>query len=157
MSLKKEIHINVPFNNAFSHFIESFHLWWPREYTWSRELLEKIEIGSKKDDLCSEYGPHGFRCDWGRMIEVVNNKRISFTWQISPKRAGTGPIQVKCNNCKVPLREWRNKTGASSWPVWKSRGGPWSLYVRYGLRIRMAVYSWKVQGISGQPLTLFDH
>lgn len=86
MSLKKEIHINVPVNNAFSHFIQSFHLWWPREYTWSRELLEKIEIGSKKDDLCSEYGPHGFRCDWGRMIEVVHNERISFTWQISPKR-----------------------------------------------------------------------
>ncbi len=35
---------------------------------------------------CSERGPHGFRCDWGRVVTCEPPGKIAFTWQISPQR-----------------------------------------------------------------------
>ncbi|WP_439484191.1 SRPBCC domain-containing protein [Cyclobacterium plantarum] len=31
-------------------------------------------------------GPFGFRCDWGRVTEITENKLIKLKWQISPDR-----------------------------------------------------------------------
>lgn len=36
--------------------------------------------------MCSEVGPHGFRCDWGRVLAAERPKRLRFTWQIGPSR-----------------------------------------------------------------------
>ena len=35
---------------------------------------------------CYELGPHGFRCDWGRVVTCQPPARIAFTWQISAQR-----------------------------------------------------------------------
>ncbi|MDY7395811.1 SRPBCC domain-containing protein [Aureibaculum sp. 2210JD6-5] len=45
-----------------------------------------MKIDGKKDGLCTETGPYGFRCDWGRVVQFDENKQISLKWQISPKR-----------------------------------------------------------------------
>ncbi|WP_419539844.1 SRPBCC domain-containing protein [Natronogracilivirga saccharolytica] len=35
---------------------------------------------------CFERGPHGFECDWGRVLAFDPPSRIVFTWQIAPDR-----------------------------------------------------------------------
>lgn len=80
--------ISIPTNNerAFLSFVDGFNDWWPREYTWSRNTLEKIYIDGRKNGLCTEIGPFNFRCDWGRVIDYQENEKLTISWQISPKR-----------------------------------------------------------------------
>lgn len=63
-----------------------FGRWWPRAYTWSQDALERIAIGSAVGELCIEVGPHGFRCDWGRVLAVEPPHRLVLAWQIGPTR-----------------------------------------------------------------------
>lgn len=86
VEIKKEILLENPLEKAFLLFVKHFHEWWPQEYTWSQDKLEKISLGTSVGELCSETGPMGFRCDWGRILEMTENKLIKFSWQISPKR-----------------------------------------------------------------------
>jgi uncharacterized protein YndB with AHSA1/START domain len=67
-------------------FTEDFHYWWPHAYTWSKDKLHYIFINDRPDGLCTELGPYGFINDWGRVIEVLPGERLSFKWQIGPKR-----------------------------------------------------------------------
>ena len=85
-SIKKELQVPLPPKKAFHHFVYDLNEWWPKEYTWSGENLKEIKIMAKINGLCTETGPFGFRCDWGRVIEFQENKLIAFTWQISPQR-----------------------------------------------------------------------
>lgn len=56
------------------------------EYTWSQDSLKEIRIDGREGGLCTEIGPHGFLCDWGRVTHIVENERLAFKWQISPNR-----------------------------------------------------------------------
>lgn len=71
---------------AFHKFVNAFNEWWPKAYTWSQDKLEAIRIEPKVNGLCTETGPHGFRCDWGRVLDITENQSIHFKWQISPQR-----------------------------------------------------------------------
>jgi len=84
--LKKSILVKVSANLAFHKFLNELHAWWPKAYTWSQDALEDIRIEGRKDGLCTEVGPYGFRCDWGRVTGLVENKKIAMKWQISPNR-----------------------------------------------------------------------
>ncbi len=84
--ISKKIGLNVSAEKAFHKFVHEFNEWWPKEYTWSQQQLREIKIEAKKDGLCSEIGPYGFRCDWGRVTEFAENQKIGLKWQISPKR-----------------------------------------------------------------------
>ena len=64
--------------------------WWPKEYTWSQDKLKEIRINGQKDGLCTEIGPYGFRCDWGRVTELTENEKIKLKWQIR----ATGTIRL---------------------------------------------------------------
>ena len=81
-------HITVPVSaaQAFDNFVNSLGDWWPPAYTWSQDQLQTITIEGKENGLCTEIGPYGFRCDWGRVLAFEANRRICFTWQISPER-----------------------------------------------------------------------
>jgi len=66
--------------------VNEFNEWWPAEYTWSKDTLKEIRIDGRTGGLCTEIGPFGFRCDWGRVTKFVDNEIIEFKWQISPNR-----------------------------------------------------------------------
>lgn len=84
--IRKELRIETTTERAFRMFVHELRLWWPKEYTWSQGQLKEIRIDAKPDGLCTEIGPYGFRCDWGRVTELSENKKIMLKWQIGPKR-----------------------------------------------------------------------
>jgi len=84
--IRKIIEVRAPVKDAFEIFARQFQAWWPQEYTWSQEKLVAINIGCDVGMLCTEIGPDGFRCDWGRITVWQENKKIGLKWQIGPKR-----------------------------------------------------------------------
>lgn len=78
--------VPLPPAAAFALFAQRLAEWWPREYTWCQSVLEDIGIEARRDGLCYERGPHGFRCDWGRVLAWEPPNRLVLAWQISPRR-----------------------------------------------------------------------
>ncbi|MDD2286159.1 ATPase [Candidatus Falkowbacteria bacterium] len=103
-SILKEIQIAVPLKTAFDGFLNKLNEWWPKEYTWSQDKLKEIRIDPKKNGLCTEIGPHGFRCDWGRVTELLGNRHIALKWQIGPNRDPI-PDPEKASNIKIDFIE----------------------------------------------------
>lgn len=79
--------VPLPPHDAFRLFAEEMHRWWPREYTWSADSLEWIGIEPHEGGRCTERGPHGFQCDWGRVLAWAPAERLELAWQIAPSRA----------------------------------------------------------------------
>jgi uncharacterized protein YndB with AHSA1/START domain len=71
---------------AFARFTDGIGEWWPPEYTWSQAKLEAIGVEPGAGGMCWERGPHGFRCDWGRVLAWEPPDRLVLSWQISPSR-----------------------------------------------------------------------
>lgn len=105
----KELKIRIPPNVAFQLFINNLNDWWPKEYTWSKEKLKEIRIDSRENGFCTETGPNGFRCDWGTVREIIKNEKISFKWQIDPKRAPV-PDPEKASDVKLQFTADGNST-----------------------------------------------
>lgn len=78
--------LQVPVEKAFGMFVNDLNSWWPKEYSWAGDVLEKIAIEPFENGRCFEVGPLGFQCDWGRVLEFQSPQRILFTWQIGPDR-----------------------------------------------------------------------
>jgi uncharacterized protein YndB with AHSA1/START domain len=77
--------VPVPPERAFARFTDMTP-WWPAEYTWAQRTLVELAVEPREGGHCYEVGPHGFRCDWGRVVTCEPPHRIAFTWQISPQR-----------------------------------------------------------------------
>lgn len=73
--------------SAFTAFVNDFQKWWPQQYSLAGECLDKIGIEPMVDGMCYEIGPHGFRCDWGRVVLWQPFEKLVFTWQITAHRA----------------------------------------------------------------------
>ena len=86
---------------AFTRFTADIQSWWPPEYTWSQDALASFGIEPHTGGFCYEIGPHGFRCDWGRVLEWDPPHRLTFTWQISPRRE---PVPDPSRASRVDLR-----------------------------------------------------
>lgn len=84
--VQHELRVESGPEEAFAVFVERLGEWWPAEYTWSGGKLEQIGIEARVGGFCFELGPHGFRCDWGRVTEFEPPARLAFTWQIGPSR-----------------------------------------------------------------------
>jgi hypothetical protein len=84
--ISKKIKIDMVPGEVFQKFVNEFNEWWPNEYTWSQKTMHEIIIGTKKNGLCSEIGPYGFRCDWGRITDIEEGVFIELKWQVGPKR-----------------------------------------------------------------------
>lgn len=84
--IRETVTVPVAADEAFEHFARRLGTWWPREYTWSQDVLEEIGIEPRINGPCYEIGPHGFRCDWGRVLAWEPPHRLVFLWQIGPDR-----------------------------------------------------------------------
>lgn len=85
-AIQRTLALGISAKTAFEAFVHDIHAWWPREYTWSQDQLQNIRIEAKADGLCTEIGPYGFRCDWGRVVRIEVPHSLVFKWQISPRR-----------------------------------------------------------------------
>ncbi len=108
--IRKELKIGVSSEKAFGKFLHELSGWWPKEYTWSQDKLVDMRIEDKLDGLCTETGPYGFRCDWGRVTELEENRTIGLKWQISPKREPV-PDPDKASDIRV---EFKNEDSSST-------------------------------------------
>ncbi len=84
-SVKAEVTVPLSREEAFELFTRKFGHWWPHDYSYSGEVLAGIEFGRAEGEWCYELGPHGFRCDFGRISKWEPPSRVAFTWQIGPK------------------------------------------------------------------------
>lgn len=84
--ISKRITIAIDPDKAFQKFVNELNEWWPKAFTWSQDKLKEIKIDGRKDGLCAEIGPNGFRCDWGTVTEFTEHQKIGIKWQISQKR-----------------------------------------------------------------------
>jgi uncharacterized protein YndB with AHSA1/START domain len=84
--VRHEVEVAAAPERAFASFTDELGSWWPAEYTWAQTTLEDIAIEGREGGRCHETGPHGFSCDWGRVVACDPDERLVFTWQISPDR-----------------------------------------------------------------------
>lgn len=84
--ISKDLTVDLARDEAFAKFLNELDEWWPKEYTWSQNNLKEIKIDGQINGLCTEIGPFGFRCDWGRVTELKENESVALKWQISPQR-----------------------------------------------------------------------
>ncbi|MFL0800385.1 MAG: SRPBCC family protein [Agarilytica sp.] len=85
--INASINVNVAPGDAFIAFTEHFQSWWPMAYTLSKEVLSEIGIEPSEGGFCFEKGPHGFRCDWGRVLQWSPAEALRFTWQLDANSA----------------------------------------------------------------------
>lgn len=107
--IEQTVVVPVTADRAFKTFVEELDSWWPAEYTWSGNKLENIAIEPYLNGRCFERGPHGFTCDWGRVLEMDPPNRILFTWQIGPDRVPE-PNPDKSSEIEVVFRENESET-----------------------------------------------
>ena len=71
--------------------------------------MEDITIEAREGGRCHETGPHGFSCDWGRVLDCEAPRRLVFTWQISPDRTlQSGP--ERSSEVEVTFEETESRT-----------------------------------------------
>jgi uncharacterized protein YndB with AHSA1/START domain len=85
-AVRRTVTVPAAARRAFVVFTDGLATWWPREFTWSGEVLDTIGIEPGPDGLCYERGPHGFTVHWGRVLAWEPPDRLLLTWQISPRR-----------------------------------------------------------------------
>jgi uncharacterized protein YndB with AHSA1/START domain len=85
-SISHEVVVRLPQEEAFHLFAYGFASWWPPEYTWSGKVLETIGFETFAGGRCTEHGPLGFQCDWGRVLVWSPPQRLVLAWQIGPNR-----------------------------------------------------------------------
>lgn len=85
-TINKQIEVDLSHEQAFNAFVNELALWWPREYTWSKDKLVEIRIDPIPGGHCTEKGPNDFQCDWGTVSDAKHGEFIAFKWQISPSR-----------------------------------------------------------------------
>jgi uncharacterized protein YndB with AHSA1/START domain len=99
--IRREYTVRLPAEQAFATFVDDFSRWWPREYTWSGDVIEWIGPEPRLGGRCFERGPHGFQCDWGRVLAWEPPHRTVFTWQIG---FGREPVPDPARASEIEVR-----------------------------------------------------
>jgi uncharacterized protein YndB with AHSA1/START domain len=84
--IRATVTVDAPAAEAFAAFTEGINAWWPREFSWCGQLLERQVIEPWRGGFCHEVGPYGLRLDWGRVSTWEPPQRLGISWQISPDR-----------------------------------------------------------------------
>jgi uncharacterized protein YndB with AHSA1/START domain len=100
-SLRSTLRVPASPEHAFAVFTGGLADWWVMEYTWSGpDALAEIGIEPRAGGMAYEIGPHGFRADWGRVLDWQPPSRLVFTWQIGPDRV---PVPDPANASEVEV------------------------------------------------------
>jgi uncharacterized protein YndB with AHSA1/START domain len=75
--------VNVPVEQAFTVFTESFTAWWPHQYHIGQSDVAEVILESHEGGRWYERGVDGTECDWGRVLSWEPPNRVLFTWQIN--------------------------------------------------------------------------
>ncbi len=126
-SVTCEISVPVAQEGAFTCFVDDFSAWYPAIYSWSGPDLEKMEIEASIGGHCIEWGPGGFRLDWGTVQRFERPNRLDFTWQIGPDRV---PVlnPEKAGEVRVEFSPVPNNVGSTETLVRLTHSG----FDRYG-------------------------
>ncbi len=81
--------VDAPPAEAFTAFTAGIDAWWPREYSWSGDSLERMAMEPRAGGFLHEIGAFGMRLDWGRISVWQPPSRLAFSWQIGPDRTPT--------------------------------------------------------------------
>lgn len=85
-SLGETVTVALDPQAAFERFTHGMGDWWLPAYSWSGEALQSISIEPREGGFCTEIGPHGLRCDFGRVLTADPGRHLAFTWQIGADR-----------------------------------------------------------------------
>jgi uncharacterized protein YndB with AHSA1/START domain len=85
-AIRQAVTVDADPTVAFAGFTEGIGAWWPREYTWSGPLLQRVAMEPRLGGFCYEVGTTGMRLDWGRLSVWQPPERLAFTWQVGPDR-----------------------------------------------------------------------
>lgn len=100
-AIRRTVTVRATPERAFAAFTEGLATWWPREYTWSGDVLDTIAVEPGEGGRCYERGPLGFHIDWGRVLRWQPPGRVVFSWQISP---GREPVPDPAKASEVEVR-----------------------------------------------------
>lgn len=100
-AVRTSLRVPATADQAFAVFTSQLSDWWVKEYTWSGpEALAEIGFEPHTGGMGYEIGPHGFRVDWGRVMDWQPGHRLIFSWQIGPDRAPV-PDPAKASEVEV--------------------------------------------------------
>jgi uncharacterized protein YndB with AHSA1/START domain len=85
-SVRHKVLVQAPAARAFSVFTEGLGRWWPREYSWSRRVLDTSLIEPQAGGRCIERSTYGNEFDWGRVQTWEPPRRLVLSWLIGPDR-----------------------------------------------------------------------
>lgn len=102
--IEEQVSVPATRKEAFRSFTDGFGTWWPPAYTWAGDVLEEIAIEPEEGGRCFERGPHGFECDWGRVLVWEPPIRLAFSWQIAADRVPQ-PNPEKASEVDVRFEE----------------------------------------------------
>ncbi|HTQ15641.1 MAG TPA: SRPBCC domain-containing protein [Rhizomicrobium sp.] len=78
--------VAAPRARAFAAFRHDILAWWPRDETWSGDVIEDLYFEGRKGGLIWERGPGGFRLDMARVERWLQPERIHLRWHVGPGR-----------------------------------------------------------------------
>jgi uncharacterized protein YndB with AHSA1/START domain len=126
---------------AFRLFTNGLGSWWPREFSWSQDVLDEIGMETLEGGFLYETGPYGLRLDWGRVLAWEPPGRLVFSWQISPERvpepnpARASEVEVRFEpsgaGCRLVLLhrgfERHGENGSGYAEMMRTQGWPFAL------------------------------
>lgn len=101
-AVRRAVTVPLARERAFALFAD-LQAWWPPEFSWSGAALDRLGMEPHEGGMCFELGPHGFRCDWGRVVAWEPPGRLVFLWQIAPTRAPE-PDPARASEVEVAFR-----------------------------------------------------
>lgn len=85
-TIHKEIEVKAPIERAFRIFTGRMGEWWSKDFSINRGTAQKdVVIEPRAGGRWYEVGEDGSECEWGRVLEWDEPRRVLLAWQINTK------------------------------------------------------------------------
>ena len=78
--------VPVDTETAFGTFTAGLGTWWPPEYSWGPDTLDRHALEPMVGGRVTEFGDRGSQHDWGRVTVWDPPARLELAWLIAPDR-----------------------------------------------------------------------